>query len=487
MEKNPKNITIIAVVALFAVAAFFSVYKLSESPPVWYDEGWYFQSANNLASTGEYGIQFSPGAITHVSMLQTVSYPLIYPMALWLKAFGASVLTGRSLMVVFILLLLAVAYMLSKRLSGSAIAVGTLALLATFPPLYGNGKSILGETPGLLYLLVFLLLFNFARSVKSKKALWLILSGFFAGLCLVTKPFFFLLVPAIVIGLIIEWRRGTITPRETVIFVAACIVPFLIWLGVQLGPGDSISSLISYYANPYSYQAVASGHSLFATVWLNVQSLFKNMNTLYTLFMMLVWLGSLFVRKYSKTTISVEEIIAFCFAILVCLAFLRIGTILRYLFAAQIIALVFLPNTLSIVIRSLSPRVPGLVTASIVAILSLYGLYQVTFDSYVAEAYTSHRSEFWQGYFADITSSTSVFFYDTPEVVSFIGHRNYYQLLLSDRANPLGKKGLKVIESGGVDMVIVEKSKYTPLKESLFKNYALEQIVYRYSILKRGL
>ena len=63
--------------------------------------------------------------------------------------------------------------------------------------------------------------------------------------------------------------------------------------------------------------------------------------------------------------------------------------------------------------------------------------------------------------------------------------RNYYQLLLSIKAHPLGKEWLPVIESGGADLVIVETSKYIPLKNSLFKVYNAVQTAYRYSILKR--
>lgn len=489
MEKRDRNKLRIAVAVIFALAIFFSLYRLTESPPFWYDEGWYFQSAGNLANAGAYGIQFSPGEITHVSMLQTVSYPLIYPLALWFKIFGTSVFTGRLFMAIIIILLLAAAYCLSKTLFGWKFAVATLAILTTFPPLYGNGKSVLGETPGLLYLFAALILWNIAKSAGDKKYLWLILSGLFAGLCLVTKPMFFLLAPALLIGIIVEWRRRTLMPKDILVWIAACIAPFIIWMFVQITPGESLANLISYYASPYSYNSTAAASpGMLSVVWQNFKSIFNNMNTLYTLGIMLVWVGSLFVRKRSKAPISGEEMIAFCFALLVCLAFLRIGIVLRYLFAAQVVALVFFPNALSIVFRSVSSKInSGFISAAVIAILSIYGLYQASFDSYVAEAYTSRRTEFWQTYFTGVPATTSVFFYDTPEVVPFKRDRNYYQLLLSDRSSPLGKEGLKTLEAGGTEMVVVETSKYVPLKESLFKSYVLDRAVYRYSILKRKL
>ena len=54
------NKEILLVAALFCVALFFATYHLSESPPVWYDEGFYVQSAANLATLTVTGRMLSP-------------------------------------------------------------------------------------------------------------------------------------------------------------------------------------------------------------------------------------------------------------------------------------------------------------------------------------------------------------------------------------------------------------------------------------------
>ncbi|MCX6719013.1 MAG: hypothetical protein NTZ38_01410, partial [Candidatus Taylorbacteria bacterium] len=54
------------VVLLFAIGIFFSLYKLTESPPVWYDEGMYFQTAANLATENIDGMRLSPLTIFHL-------------------------------------------------------------------------------------------------------------------------------------------------------------------------------------------------------------------------------------------------------------------------------------------------------------------------------------------------------------------------------------------------------------------------------------
>src|SRR3989344_793696 len=223
----------ILVVLLFVVAGFFATYHLKESPPVWYDEGMFTQAAANLATYGQTGLRVAPETIEPSSKLITVGYPLVYPLAGWFKAFGVSVLSARSLMELFILGFLFASYMFTKRLFGPSLALGVLALLATLPTLYGNGKSVLGEVPGLLYLVLSLLFLTIALSSTIRKYLWFVLAGLSAGICVVTKPTFLVLIPAIVFGIFVAWHRGVATAREIFLATIAGSVPVLVWLLLQ--------------------------------------------------------------------------------------------------------------------------------------------------------------------------------------------------------------------------------------------------------------
>ena len=93
-------------------------------------------------------MQLAPEKITPISHL-TVGYPLIYPLALLFKIFGISILKARVLMVFFIMSLVLISYLAIKKRYGLNQSLLSIALLVTFPPLYGNGKSVLGEVPGL--------------------------------------------------------------------------------------------------------------------------------------------------------------------------------------------------------------------------------------------------------------------------------------------------------------------------------------------------
>ena len=58
-------------------------------------------------------------------------------------------------MVVFLLMLVAASFWLIYEVFGYKEAVISTLLLVSFAPLYGNGKIVLGEIPGLLFLVLF--------------------------------------------------------------------------------------------------------------------------------------------------------------------------------------------------------------------------------------------------------------------------------------------------------------------------------------------
>ena len=88
----------------------FSLFRLTESPSVWYDEGAYIQLAKNTVEYGITGLRLSPEGISHISKL-TVGYPLIYPLTAVFKVFGDSVASARNLMVLFTIGLSVVSYL----------------------------------------------------------------------------------------------------------------------------------------------------------------------------------------------------------------------------------------------------------------------------------------------------------------------------------------------------------------------------------------
>lgn len=470
-----KIVQYVIALLLFCLVIFFSFYKLTESPPVWYDEGIYIQSANNLAFYGTTGLRVSPDVIEPSSEFITVGYPLIYPLALCFKLFGMGIASARSLMAIFVIALVITLFILSKRLWGVTFASAVLALLVTFPPLYGNGKSVLGEVPGLLYLATFLLLFNTAIISSRDRLIWIILAGTSAGLAVTTKPLFLILLPIVAFGVWISWYRNKISVKAVVAFCIAMLLPVLAWFCVQFQDAVSLADILSYYANPYRIDNIAQ------VVIENFLKLFSNTGTLYFVVVMFVWILSLIQRWRSKERISVEEVMCFAFSCLVFIAYLRTAGWFRYIFPAQIVSLVFFPYSLSILLR----RFARPIVIMLVVALSLFGVYQISFDSWVAEAYQSYKTAYWQDYFSKVSKDDVLFFYDTPEVAIFAPAWNYYQYI-SPAGTVIGKVGLSVINKGVPDSIMIRTDAWDNLKGTdRFTNYSISEQAYKYTILKR--
>jgi 4-amino-4-deoxy-L-arabinose transferase-like glycosyltransferase len=107
------------------------------------------------------------------------------------------------------------------------LSVGSLGLVATFAPLYGNGKNVLGEVPGLLFVLLFLLCVRYIESGKSTERLFLF-AGLMLGLAVVTKPIFLLLLP--VVGLVLVCSRELLTIKKVCAAILGFVATFSVWI-----------------------------------------------------------------------------------------------------------------------------------------------------------------------------------------------------------------------------------------------------------------
>lgn len=386
-------------------------------------------------------------------------------------------------MAFFIFGFLLVSYLVSRRLFGTACALGGLLLLATFPPLYGNGKSVLGEMPGMFYLAIFL--FCFSKSLEPHRRItWLILAGVSAGLCASTKPFFLILLPVLIVGAVFEWKRKTLSLKEIGIAALCTCIPLAVWFVAQFHiGGESFANILSFYANPYAEQ------SIIAIVWKNTKLLFSDPSTLYTMLLLAAWFISVWFRTRVKERISSIEVMSFMFSLITIFAWLRTGGLFRYLFPAQAVMLLFFPYVAFSIFKGIFKKISlaqNQIFAGIaIGTLSILGFYQLAFHSWVADSYDSHKTAFWQDYFARLPSTISVFFYDTPEVAIFMHTDKYHQFLLVPAGVTTGKEQLSTLHAGTVDKVIVATNHYQPASTTMFRLYTPDQTAYKYTILKK--
>ena len=440
-----------AVLTLFATLTFFSFDHLTESPPTWFDEGLYIQVAMNMAQHGAQLIQVAPETFVSTSFI-TGGYPFLTPISWAFDLFGIGLLQARIVMVFFMFAMTGTLFFLIRSLQGRMMALGALLLLITFPPLYGQGKNVLGEVPGLFFLGLFLLLIELIEKRAFRGPYLYVLAGLAAGLCVATKPIFLLLGPALLITVLL--KRRTITFRWNLIALAVLFftIPVTIWLVQQFGANDSARAVVSYYANPY---AITDLNSQILT---NAWRFLSEPGALYFLLLMGAWIFSVIIRIRKKIPLSSAECVAFTFSIIVWVAYLRTAGWYRYFFVAEILALSFLPYALS-VIRDVLPLRESRRIGIMVFILALAGFqtYQLFFDSWVADHAARTTTHDMHAYIQTLPSESSYFLYNVPAAAVFVPTNRYYQYITPHPLLSVGDELLPLLFEGIPDILITDK------------------------------
>ncbi|MCE9643661.1 glycosyltransferase family 39 protein [Candidatus Parcubacteria bacterium] len=455
---------------LFLLASFYAFYALTESPPTWYDEGLYIQVAQSIAERGEQTLQVAPGEFVSSGFI-TGGYPFLAPIALSLHTFGDTLFAARLPMALFILLFLLVAWRFAYDAFGRETAFLSLLLLATLPILYGNGKNVLGEVPGLFYMTLSLMFLWRIEAKNFTGAGLYIGAGLTAGLAVATKPFLLLFPAAIGLALLFRFRTITFRFKEILAAMIAFALPVSLWLYLQFGIGDKAGATLAYYANPYGIQ------SLGEIILANALRFFTEATPLYCGAFILLWLVSVIVRIFRGERILIAEWAALSFSLLVLAAYLRTAGWYRYLFPALVLALLFAPHNLKVLYEELrrflpvfsSSLGPVLITGMVLVVGTLH-LYQLNYSSWVAEHYRSTAAHELEAYFSEVPAGETLFVYNVPEAVPFIRTESYYQYIATTDTMVYGADTLELVKQGVPDRVIVTGADYAKHGE-LFIRY----------------
>ncbi|HYF10446.1 MAG TPA: glycosyltransferase family 39 protein [Candidatus Paceibacterota bacterium] len=460
----------VATGALFLLASFYAFYVLTESPPTWYDEGLYIQVAQSISERGNQTLQVAPGEYISSGFI-TGGYPFLAPVALSLSVLGDSLFSARLPMALFILLFLCAAWGFVYKAFGREAALLSLLLLATLPLIYGNGKNVLGEVPGLFFLTISL---YFLWRIEARNFAGVgsyIGAGLAAGLAVATKPLFLLLPGAIALALLFRFRSVSFRFREIAAAGIAFALPVALWLFLQFGVGDRAGATLAYYANPYGIESLGEiilGNALrFAT----------EATPLYCAAFMLLWLAAFLLRLIRRERILLAEWTALAFSLLVLAAYLRTAGWYRYLFPALVLALLFAPSNLATILDALRRFRPSFGSLFSRALLigaclgvGLLQLYQLNYSSWVAEHYESTAARELDAYFSMVSPGETLFVYNVPEAVPFIRSESYYQYIATTETMVYGAAGLAALREGIPDRVIVSASDYAR-EAPLFARY----------------
>lgn len=442
----------LGLVLCLAIAGFFSTYTLTESPKTWFDEGIFLQVARNVLTHGSYVLRVSPTDVVSAQLYTTVGFPVIAPVSFSFALFGIGLLQARVVMVGYILLLVAACYVFVYRVWGFRTAFLSTLIVATHAPLYGNGKNVLGEVPGLFFFFVLLaILDRLERLHGSARALW-IYAGLAAGMFMATKPNFFLLAPILGLALLVSRKRLGLTLKNLTQGLLGFFIPLVIYFLTQFAGTISVVEILKSYSNPSGIQQL-TGLALPALIQKNLLLFVQQLTPVYLLVTFAVWVAYVCVRVRQKASIPVHEIVTLGFSAVTIVYFLKMPGFFRYLFVAQIITFPYLVASLFALAERRKLR--HAVTALLIA-LTVFQAYQVLFHSFVAGYYRSTRSAELAAYFREVDPSTHVFFYHAPEAVTFFRGENfsqYFKVLYYNDA--VGKDQLTSLEQGVPDRVLV--------------------------------
>ena len=462
----------IIIFVIFGMCIFFSFYKLSESPATWTDEGLIIQTAQNLAGQGIYGFQIAPGKIISSSFIST-SYPVTYPIALSFKLFGISLFNARLVMALYIIFLVSAIFFIFKDRIKEQL-IWALLLIGSFPPLYGHGKNVLGEIPGLFFILLSAFFIKKIEEGKQGLVNWS-LFGLFFGLALSTKPIFILAVPGFLFVLIrMHFNKGEIDVKKIIILFTSVLMPVLAWFWIQFFSTDSWLSILNFYINPHSVKIIPA-------VILNIKDFFTHTRTLFTGGVFTIWTITLAYSYYQNRKISLFETYLYTLSLFVFILYFRNPPYYRYFFISEALSVIFLTvNLFSFNFGKLWLKNAARV---FLGLLFVFQFYQLGFHSWVADSYQSHRAEIMKKALGTLPSDRPIFVYQAPETIIFLKNYNYYQYFSGTTASEFGQENLKILKNGG-DVLVLTKKDFLTINPSLFLRYSLLKEFDRYVVLK---
>ncbi len=483
---------------------FLSTYRLTETPPTWMDEGIIIQVARNIWLNGKVVLQSAPG-VFETGWYVTTSYPVTFPIAIAFDVFGQSLFVARSVMVIYLMLLMASIVIVGQLLaryydvSTRFVTSSTLMLVVSFAPLYGQGKNVLGEIPGMFWLVLSAIFGLVYSKIQSSRVRYLVVfaAGTALGLAVATKPIYILALIATVTGfvyyLVYEYIRVKKLFFKEYLFnfllvISGIMVPLCTWFNHQFNK-QSLAAVWSVYSNPHH-------NELILAFWHNARLFFTEVQPLHTLLLFLAWSIGLALLVWNKKKVSIIECVAWFLSLGVLVAFLRTAGYYRYFFIAQFISLIFF----AISITRLSSNIQDLFSnySNSILVFSLkYGkyiiivllftiqLYYMFTSSWIFVYKDSTRSFDLEKWVQDIQKDSRVFLYQTPEVATFLGSHEYYQYMKITQSLVVGEGAILNAKNAGADYFVLPQGYSKEVFPEDDEQYYFDSNVSRYEIWKR--
>ncbi len=401
---------------VFALAAFLIVFRFTETPVVWIDEGVFTETAKNLVWHAGQGIQVAPGKIVSSAVISTSGYPLIFPVSASFWLFGVGLWQARLPMLIYMFILALLFYLFAKKRYGFYPAIAAVLLLISFSPFYGNGRPVQGEVPGLVFIMAGALAALFWEEKNFLSNKYAFLTGIFWGLAAATKPLYLIvLFPALAVSLFFYRKKI----NSKVIFSSGFLLPVIAWIFIQFPDTSFIKSAFNTYLSGNS----ALDYDVYNSIKSNFISFFTE--TTPALFMLLlVFTGSVF--GYFRKKISFSELAVFLFIVLNWAAYLKGPSWYRHFFPANILIYLLFSGAIFYVKIPAFYRKALLVIPAGLVFLQFVHLLFFSQNPILSRNFINKELE---SALSQINPNQTILFYNKIEVAVFLKHSNYYQYL----------------------------------------------------------
>lgn len=240
----------VAKIVGIAVILFLALYNLTNYPLPWFDEGSHLHVPKTLVRFGVYA-DYSSEGFRHYGPTIGVGPTVMLPIAASFELLGIGLWQARLVMVVYLLATIYLFHRLGGYLGGLKLAWVATALLVTSQgiALIEYGRQVLGEVPGLFFVVAGILLWFTAWEKAGWRRLGLV--GLLLGLAMVTKHQYLLLLgPTLGLGWLANLIYYRCAPQRVFIVPGiVAVICFAMWqtyLILYLGPATASENLAMF-------------------------------------------------------------------------------------------------------------------------------------------------------------------------------------------------------------------------------------------------
>lgn len=233
----------LAITAAVVVTLFIALYNLSAYPTTWFDEGSHLHVPKTLVRFGVYA-DYSSDGFRYFGPTIGVGPTVMLPIAGMFQLFGIDLWQARFVIALYLVATIGMLYILAWQLGGHRLAIVTIFLLVASRgvSLVEYGRQVLGEVPGLFFVVAGLALWFSVWEKAGWRRLGLV--GLLFGLAMVTKNQYLLVLgPALLLAWIGNLVYYRVAPQRTFlipgIVAAGCYALWQVYMIVYLGPATA--------------------------------------------------------------------------------------------------------------------------------------------------------------------------------------------------------------------------------------------------------